>query len=112
MVLTRALKPDSIVVGKTIADAVGVSTAGYRGMRFFVPTGSDLGGKEIAVYEVGPDGADYVAESSGTGAPVTFTMSAGRSRDLDPGLNPGTTLKFVCATATAATTTAYLRGKR
>ncbi len=112
MVLTRALKPDSVVVGKTLADAVGVSVAGYRGMRFFVPTGSDLGGKSIAVYEVGPDGADYVAETSRTDQPVTFTLTAGRSRDIDPGINAAATLKFVCATATAAQTAAYLRGKR
>ena len=72
----------------------------------------DLGGKPIAVYEVGPDGANYIAESSGTNDAITFTIPAGRSRDIDPGANPIATFKFVCATATNATTTAFLRAKR
>jgi len=112
MVLTRALPAETVTVGKTLADALPVSGGGGRGFRFFVPTGSDLGGKPIAVYEVGPDGANYIAESSGTNDAITFTIPAGRSRDIDPGANPIATFKFVCATATNATTTAFLRAKR
>lgn len=112
MVVTRTLQPDAVVVGKTLSDAEPVSVGGARGMRFFVPPASDLGGKEIAVYELGPGGVDYVAETSTTNTPATFTINAGSSRDLDVGLNTCGTLKFVCATATAAQTAAYLRGKR